>query len=81
MSSEVQITAKRRGIKTIASRLLDYTNNGVPYDITFYYDEEEPLTETQKARLQAELKKRFELWKNTWIIPAIKEILAKYKKH
>lgn len=69
--------AVREGIKTIASDLLYSAKNGEPYDLTFYYDKEEPLTKTQKERLQAELKKSFELWSNTWIIPRIEAILAK----
>jgi len=72
--------ATREGIKTLASELLYSAENGEPYSLVSYYDAEEPLTRTQKARLEAKLKESFELWRDTWIVPRVKQILAKYEK-
>lgn len=60
-----------------ANKLQDYTEHGVPWQLTGYYDSAEPLTQRQRQELETYLKYHFELWAKSWIKPVIDEMLQK----
>ena len=73
--------AYREGVKTIAYKILDSAMNGVPYSLqNMPWDVSKKLTAEDKVKLEDYLKSNFELWRDSWIVPKTKAIIAKYEK-
>lgn len=66
---------EKKSPKTIASDILSSLETACPYGLTFV----DGIPEKNKAKVEAELKKRFELWANSWIAPKCRRIIAKAK--
>ena len=75
---------KKEMLKWI-EELFESSYNGVPYNLTFIgskakLKENEFLTDIQSVKIEKALKKRFELWCNTWIIPNLKRLKKELEK-
>lgn len=62
-------------LNLVAYDLEFFIKNARPYDLTFYNDNIEPLTDGQKKRLQEHLVHQFhEIWAPSWILPLADKI-------
>lgn len=56
------------GLRSVANRLDELVDSSQPYSLHFYYDSEEPLTQSQKEKLESFLAYNFhKIWANTWL--------------
>lgn len=65
---------KGKSPATLAAELLRELENGEPYSTVFV----EGIPQEQRARVQAALKRKFEIWANSWIAPHLRAIITKY---
>lgn len=57
-----------RRLKEIARSIDEHAEMGQPYSLTFYFDEKEPLTQSQREKLESYLSYHFhEVWAKTWL--------------
>ena len=57
-----------RELRYVAQEIDNHARNGCPYSLTFYFDNDEPLTKSQREKLEKHLAYRFhEIWANTWL--------------
>ena len=55
-------------LRHIAHSIDEHGRLGRPYDLTFYHDAEEPLTDSQMKKLDTYLKYHFhDIWADTWL--------------
>lgn len=81
---ETEITAmdrwdairKRKSPAAYAKQILMVLQSGVPYSTTFV----ESIPYDKRPKAEKELKRKFELWANSWLAPICREILAKSGK-
>lgn len=66
----------RQSPATAAQAILNRLQNSCPYGTTFI----DGIPHEQKGVVEAQLKKAFELWANTWIAPLCREIIAKQSR-
>lgn len=66
----------REGPATIVRRLLDHVKRGQPWSCTFIHE----IPKEQEKVVEAQLKEKFEIWANSWIIPDLKILLGKFEK-
>jgi len=57
-----------RALRKIAHDIDEHGRSGVPYNLTFYNDPDEPLTISQREKLEKHLAYHFhEIWADTWL--------------
>lgn len=68
LAPEVLSSPERHELFKVARSLDEHIDNGVPYDLTFFYDKQVPLTPEQKKIITAYLAHAFhDIWGKTWI--------------
>ena len=63
--------------KQRAAELLKRATNGPAFDMTF---SEAGLSDEQKAAIQAELRKRYQCWSQTWLLPALTQLVPELRQ-
>lgn len=65
---------KGKSPATLAEEILRVLESSEPFSTVFV----EGIPQEQRARVQATLKRNFELWANSWIAPNLRAIITKY---
>ena len=74
-----------RTLRDIANEVDNHARLGQPYNLTFYHDNEEPLTKSQQEKLEKYLAYHFhDIWANTWLhieSDRIRQVIGDKKIH
>lgn len=69
------IDARGKSAASIAEKMMKSMEWAAPYSATFLRS----VPESAKVELEKELKESFRIWAGTWIVPGLRQIIAKSK--
>lgn len=70
------LSFERKSSSSLAEDILDSLRMAAPYHVTFI----DGVPAGKKQEVEEELRRRFEIWANTWIAPKCRQIIGKARK-